>query len=82
MVDIGVVIDAVDAEAEARQVERVRRVREDRDGAAATAALDRLEQAAGEDANLLPRILDCVRQRATLGEISDRLRSVWGEYER
>ncbi|MCY3966891.1 MAG: methylmalonyl-CoA mutase family protein [Acidobacteria bacterium] len=73
---------AVDADAEARQVQRVRRVREERDGAAATAALDSLEQAAGGDGNLLPRILDCVRQRATLGEISDRLRAVWGEYER
>ena len=51
-------------------------------GAAATAALDGLQQAAGEEGNLLPRILDCVRQRATLGEISDRLRAVWGEYER
>ncbi len=73
---------AVDAEAEARQVERVRRVREERDGAAATAALDGLELAAGGEGNLLPRILNCVRQRATLGEISDRLRAVWGEYER
>jgi len=73
---------AVDAAAEARQVERVRKVREQRDASAATAALDRLQQAAAGEDNLVPRILDCVRQRATLGEISDRLRAVWGEYER
>lgn len=73
---------AVDPAAEARQVERVRKVREQRDASAATAALDRLRQAAGGEDNLVPRILDCVRQRATLGEISDRLRTVWGEYER
>ena len=73
---------AVDPAAEARQVERVRRVREERDTTAATAALDRLQQDAAGERNLVPRILDCVRQRATLGEISDRLRAVWGEYER
>ena len=73
---------AVDPAAEARQVERVRKVREQRDASAATAALDRLQQAASGQDNLVPRILDCVRRRATLGEISDRLRAVWGEYER
>ncbi len=73
---------AVDPAAEARQVERVRRVREERDGTAAAAALDRLQQEAAGERNLVPRILDCVRQRASLGEISDRLRAVWGEYER
>ena len=73
---------AVDPAAEARQVERVRRVREERDTTAASAALDRLQQDAAGERNLVPRILDCVRQRATLGEISDRLRAVWGEYER
>ncbi|MYB19938.1 MAG: methylmalonyl-CoA mutase [Holophagales bacterium] len=73
---------AVDPAAESRQVERVRKVREQRDASAATAALDRLQQAAAGEDNLVPRILDCVRQRATLGEISDRLRAVWGEYEK
>ncbi|MDE2977266.1 MAG: methylmalonyl-CoA mutase family protein, partial [Acidobacteriota bacterium] len=73
---------AVDPAAESRQIERVRKVREQRDARAAIAALDRLRQAAAGEDNLVPRILDCVRQRATLGEISDRLRAVWGEYER
>ena len=73
---------AVDPAAEARQVERVRSVREERDASAASAALDRLQQAAAGEDNLVPRILDCVRRRATLGEISNRLRTVWGEYER
>jgi methylmalonyl-CoA mutase N-terminal domain/subunit len=40
----------------------------------------RLEEAAHGDENVLPRILDCVEALATVGEISNRLRSVWGEY--
>ncbi len=73
---------AVDPAAEARQAEHVLAVREQRDASAATAALDALQETASGSDNLVPRILDCVRRRATLGEISDRLRRVWGEYER
>jgi methylmalonyl-CoA mutase N-terminal domain/subunit len=36
--------------------------------------------AAQSDENLFPRVLDCVRARATLGEICDTLRALWGEY--
>ena len=66
--DGGAPVLAIDARAEERQIERVRKVREQRDAAAAASALDDLQQAAGGDANLLPLILACVRQRATLGE--------------
>mgnify|MGYP003295619041 CR=1 FL=1 len=41
---------------------------------------DVLEEAARGDENLLPRILDCVENYVTVGEISHRLRKVWGEY--
>jgi methylmalonyl-CoA mutase, N-terminal domain len=71
---------AIDPEAEARQVERLRAFRERRDGAKAEAALVALSAAAGEDRNLMPPILDCVRAEATLGEIADRLRAVYGEH--
>ncbi len=70
----------IDPEAEAAQVTRLRAFRERRDGARAEAALAELERAAREDRNLMPAILDCVRGEATLGEISDRLRAVYGEY--
>jgi methylmalonyl-CoA mutase N-terminal domain/subunit len=43
-------------------------------------ALARLEETAHGTDNLLPRILECVEAHATVGEISNRFRSVWGEY--
>ena len=43
-------------------------------------ALDAIQQAAATDENLVPLMLDAVKQSATLGEISDSLRQVWGEY--
>jgi methylmalonyl-CoA mutase N-terminal domain/subunit len=42
--------------------------------------LNRLEQTARGDGNLLPLILDAAEAYATVGEISDRLRAVFGEY--
>ena len=51
-----------------------------RDADAVAAALAALRAAAGGTAPLMPPILDAVRARATLGEISDTLRAVWGVY--
>ncbi|MFL6228097.1 MAG: methylmalonyl-CoA mutase [Pyrinomonadaceae bacterium] len=70
----------VDPSTERAQVERVRSLRARRDNAAAESALARLEEAAHGTENLLPRILSCVEAHATVGEISHRLRRVWGEY--
>ncbi|HKG47536.1 MAG TPA: methylmalonyl-CoA mutase family protein [Pyrinomonadaceae bacterium] len=70
----------IDPALEQVQVERVRALRERRDSKAATDALQRLEQATTTDENLLPRILECVEAYATVGEISNTLRRVWGEY--
>jgi len=70
----------IDPAAERDQVERVQALRERRDGERATAAVQRLTAAAGEDRNLMPDILDCVRAEVTLGEIADSLRRVYGEY--
>jgi methylmalonyl-CoA mutase N-terminal domain/subunit len=64
----------------ARQVELVRAVRRRRPERAWREALDALESAArGTDA-LMPPILAAVRARATVGEISDTLRGVWGVF--
>ena len=63
-----------------RQMEKLERLRASRDEAAVRSALDRIQQAAGGTENLVPLMLEAVKQSATLGEISDALRSVWGEY--
>ncbi|HEX6718394.1 MAG TPA: methylmalonyl-CoA mutase family protein [Pyrinomonadaceae bacterium] len=70
----------IDPALEQAQVERIRALRERRDAASTTAALEKLEQAAKSTENLLPRILECVEAYATVGEISNTLRRVWGEY--
>ncbi len=70
----------VDPEAERRQIERVRSVRASRDQSAVDDALAALRAAAEGTDNLMPFILDAVRAYATLGEICDVLRGVFGEY--
>ena len=56
------------------------RLRTERDGADVEASLAEIRRAAAGDANLLPVLIDAVRRRVTLGEISHALRGVWGEY--
>ncbi len=73
-------LQRIDPAAERAQVERLQRVRAERDGAAWSAALATLAEAARGTANLLPPIIEAVRAQATLGEISDTLRSAWGEH--
>ncbi len=70
----------VDPSIEQAQIDRVRSLRDRRYSAATEFALMNLEQAARGTDNVLPHILDCVEALATVGEISNRLRSVWGEY--
>jgi methylmalonyl-CoA mutase N-terminal domain/subunit len=70
----------IDPALETEQVTRVRALRSTRDQGAASDALKALEDAAAGTANVMPRILDAVRARATLGEIADVLRRVFGEY--
>jgi methylmalonyl-CoA mutase N-terminal domain/subunit len=70
----------MDPELERRQVERLRELRASRDQASVEAALEDLEQAARGSENLMPKILRACEVYATVGEISDRLRSVFGEY--
>jgi len=73
-------LEKLDPEGERRQVESVRRVRAERDPAAWEAAMNRLEECARGDANLLPPMIEAVKAYATVGEVCDRLRSVWGEH--
>src|SRR5262249_12716843 len=70
----------VDRAIEQEQIERLRALRARRDSIATETCLVRLDEAARGTENVLPRMLDCVEAFATVGEISQRLRGVWGEY--
>jgi methylmalonyl-CoA mutase N-terminal domain/subunit len=70
----------VDAAAEAQQREKLARVKAERDAAAVASTLQELRRAAVEGRNVVPPIYEAVRAYASLGEISDVLRGVFGEY--
>jgi methylmalonyl-CoA mutase N-terminal domain/subunit len=70
----------IDPALEQAQVERLRALRDRRDSPNVNGALSKLREAAQTSENLLPRILDCVEAYATVGEISNALREIWGEY--
>jgi methylmalonyl-CoA mutase N-terminal domain/subunit len=71
----------IDPELEHQQIERLGAVRAGRDSAEWRAAMDAVREAAGSTVNLVPPILRAVEARATVGEISDALRSVFGEHK-
>ncbi|HUY19611.1 MAG TPA: methylmalonyl-CoA mutase family protein [Candidatus Binataceae bacterium] len=66
---------------EEKQVAKLARLRANRDVRAAGAALGQVEAAARDGANLMPPIVAAVRAQATLGEIADAMRRVFGEYQ-
>ncbi len=70
----------VNPELEEKQRERIARVRAGRDSAAAAQAVARVRQAAADGSNLMPPIIEAVRRYATLGEIADAMRAVFGEH--
>jgi methylmalonyl-CoA mutase N-terminal domain/subunit len=71
----------VDERVEVAQKERLQKLRAERSPDAVARALDALRGAArSPKENLIPRIYDAVRAEATLGEVSDALRDVFGEH--
>ncbi len=62
-----------------RQIERLQRVKKDRDEAQVAKALKRLEEAARGEENTMPLFIECVEAYATLGEICNVLRGIFGE---
>ncbi len=78
--EIAIPIQRIDEKIELEQIARTQAVRAKRNTAAAETALSAIEDAADGTENLLPRILTAVEAHVTVGEISDRLRKVWGEY--
>ncbi len=71
----------VDPDLERLQVERLAKIKNERDGAAAQTALGRVEQAARDGADLVAPVVEAVEAYASVGEISDVFRDLWGEYQ-
>jgi methylmalonyl-CoA mutase N-terminal domain/subunit len=71
----------IDAEIERSQIARLNALRAKRDSALAKSALAELQRRAATSENLLPAILTAVEAYATIGEISDALRRIFGEYQ-
>jgi methylmalonyl-CoA mutase N-terminal domain/subunit len=74
-------LQKIDESLERKQVERLRVLRARRDAKAWAEALKNIEDAARSGANLMPRIVAAVEAYATVGEISDTMRKVFGEYK-
>jgi methylmalonyl-CoA mutase N-terminal domain/subunit len=70
----------IDPDVERRQIERVRAVRAGRSAAACAAALASVSRAARDAGNLVPPVIDAVEACATVGEIADAMRDVFGEF--
>ena len=77
----GIDVLRIDAELEQRQKARLQSVRASRDATAWRGALDAVTAAARDGSNLMPPLIRAVESRATVGEISDALRSVFGEHK-
>jgi methylmalonyl-CoA mutase N-terminal domain/subunit len=71
----------LDPELERQQISRLRELRASRDSGLVDVRLRALEDAARSSDNLMPHVLGCAEAFATVGEISDRLRAVFGEYQ-
>ncbi|NHJ13707.1 MAG: methylmalonyl-CoA mutase [Candidatus Thorarchaeota archaeon] len=78
--DISIPVLKIDPEVERRQVERLNRTRKDRDNAKVQEALDKLRKASEGDANVLPYVVEAVKAYASVGEICDVWRDVFGEW--
>jgi len=72
---------SIDESARTKQTEKLRQLRDRRDNEKVEAALMKIKEIAQTDENLLPHLLSAIESYATIGEISNTLRSVWGEYK-
>ena len=74
-------LQRIDEALERKQVERLRALRAKRDQSKWSAAVKKVEDAARGTTNLMPAIVEAVEANATVGEISDAMRRVYGEYQ-
>ena len=79
--DAPVPVQRIDEQLERKQVERLRALRDRRDKAAAQTAIQAVKEAAQSSSNLMPHIIHAVESLCTVGEISDAMRTVFGEYQ-
>ncbi len=78
--DIDIEVLEVSSQVRDDQVERLKEVKASRDSAAVEKALSDLTKGAETDGNLLELALECIRRRATVGEVSDAMEKVFGRY--
>jgi methylmalonyl-CoA mutase N-terminal domain/subunit len=71
----------IDDSVAAQQISKLERLRATRDSGRVASSLDRLRDGARSNANTMPLLLEAVRAYATIGEMCNALRDVWGEYE-
>jgi len=74
-------LESIDEEDEQRQIDGLEAMRTERDGEAVEAALAALREAASGEENVMPYIVDAVKAKATVGEVCNVMRDVFGEYE-
>jgi len=71
----------VDPEGEAKQIAKLKELKKRRDNRAVQESLKELQNVASKDENTVPAIINAVKNYATVGEICDTLRQVWGEWQ-
>ena len=73
-------IQSIDSKKVDIHIKRLKDVKKKRNNLEVQSSLDTLKRAAKTDENVMPQIINCVKSKCTLGEISDALRKVYGEY--
>jgi methylmalonyl-CoA mutase N-terminal domain/subunit len=71
----------IDPEVERKQIERLHKTKRDRDNKKVQEALDGLRKASEGTENVMPHVVKCVKEYASVGEIFDIWRELWGEWE-
>jgi len=74
-------IQKIDKESVSNQIQNLKQIKNNRNLEKINSILNKLEKSANDNTNMMPIIIDAVKANATLGEISDTLRKVFGEYK-
>ena len=73
-------LQTIDHNLVTKQIKQVHQLKTNRDNSSVQLKLDKLKSVANSEENLMPAIIEAVRNECTLGEISDALRECFGEY--
>ena len=74
-------IQKIDKKSVSNQIKNLKKIKSNRNLEKINSILNKLEKSANDNTNMMPIIIDAVKANATLGEISDTLRKVFGEYK-